>query len=271
MSDFAIGGATRFATYGVDTGTSLAVDVAAHASANTKGSYVEIASSTAFAAQGIIVSIGKTNTSARFLLDIAIGASSSEQVIIPNLIARAENAVQVTGQLFFPIAIPAGSRISARCQSSPGGAAIRVAATICGGGFGNYPVYSGVEAIGISTANTDGSFYQTSGTAINTKCAWQQMTAATSHDIKAIQIAHTHFNSAVVSATLYDIGIGGSGSETVLIPNLAEVVDSGMQSLTNYSACIPCAIPQGTRVSFRQQSSAVNANYFFIIAIYGFY
>jgi hypothetical protein len=271
MSDFAIGGATRFATYGVDAGTSLAVNVASHASANTKGSYVEIASSTAFHAQGIIVCIGKTNVSDRFLIDIAIGAASSEYVVIPNLIARAENAAQITGQLFFPIAIPAGSRISARCQSATGGSSIRVAVTLCGGGFSNYPVYSGVEAIGISTANTDGAFYQTSGTAINTKCAWQQMTAATSHDIKALQVAHTHFNSAVAASTLYDIGIGAASSETVLIPNLVEVVDSGMQSLTNYSACIPCAIPQGTRVAFRQQSSAVSVSYFFIIAIYGFY
>jgi hypothetical protein len=271
MADFAIGGATRFATYGVDAASSVGALVTAHATTHTKGSYTELTSATAFAAQGVIICVGGFNTSASILVDIAIGAASSEYVIIPNLLVRAEGAKQITGQFFFPVAIPSGVRLSARCQSAPGGVGLRISATICGGGFGNYPVYSGVESIGPSTTTTEGSLYQTSGTAINTKCAWQQMTAATSHDIKAIQIAHTQYNTAVNASTLYDIGIGGAGSETVLIPDLVEVVDSGTTSLTHYSACIPCAIPAGTRVSFRQQSSAVNANYYFIIAIYGFY
>jgi hypothetical protein len=271
MADIAIGGATRFASYGVDTSTSLATNVTAHASANTKGSYVELTSATAFAAQGIIICIGKVNAASRYLIDIAIGAASSEYDIIPNLIARGENSAQITSQLFFPIAIPAGVRLSARCQASTGGSTIRISATLCGGGFGNYPVYSGIEAIGVTTASTDGTSYQTSGTSANNKCAWQQMSAATTHDIKAIYIAHTHFNSAIAPSTVYDIGIGAASSETVLIPDLVEVTDSGMQSLTNYSACIPCAIPSGTRVAFREQSSSTSANYYFTMALYGLY
>jgi hypothetical protein len=72
-----------------------------------------------------MVTVGNVGTAAstntRTLVDVGLGASSSEVVLIPNLLAGqvgASNGASIGPQAyFFPIYIPAGVRIAVRCQS----------------------------------------------------------------------------------------------------------------------------------------------------------
>lgn len=269
MADFASGGATRFKEYGVDTSTSLATTITAGTS-YAKGSYVELTSSTDFDAQGIIVCIGKADASSRYLVDVAIGGSGSETVIIPDLIARAHGNKQIVAQMFFPVSIPAGTRISARCSAFTNSSTIRISVILVGGGFSNYPVYSGVEAIGLQ-GDVDGTYYQTSGTAANTKSPWQEMKSSVDHDIKAVLLAHTHYAGYLVPSFVYDIGIGAGGSEQVLIPNIVSPMDVDMNSYTSYCGPLPCSIPAGTRVAARAQTQTPNSVNYWVIMLYGLY
>lgn len=90
----------------------------------SKGAYVTLIASLAADTYGLIIQIHNTVTSAAnrsYAVDIAIGAAGSEIVIIPDLIGS--NAATYTspgGGIFyyFPIFIPAGTRVSARAQGS---------------------------------------------------------------------------------------------------------------------------------------------------------
>lgn len=271
MSDFTQGGgASRFATYGVSTSTSAGTLVTASASANTKGSYVELASSTDFNAQGIFVCFNKKQVSDRYWVDIAVGAAGSETVIISNIVLRDENADGVHLKMYFPISIPAGSRLSARCQGDVGSVSMYVSVIICSGGVSNQPVYSGVESIGLKH-DTDGTYFLTSSLSANTKSAWQEMTSSTSHPIRAIDIIFSNYWSASDAYHLFDIGIGAAGSEQVLISNIADVNRLSRNVNMVNSGIIPCSIPSGTRISYRGQTDVPGSGCYFVLSLYGYY
>jgi hypothetical protein len=94
-------------------------------SANTKTAYTQVQASTARDYMGVILYFDHHDTSANItssnhaLIDVAIGASGSEIVLISNLveIIGYTQSYAMTGNTYFPIAIPAGTRISVRCQS----------------------------------------------------------------------------------------------------------------------------------------------------------
>ena len=116
----------RLDAYGSDTSDSGGTSVDPGASAGTKGAYSQLASSTTYDVAGLVVCcgpIGDFNSSREWNIDIAVGAASSEQIILPNLHTsmnndQRANAPQWMGPFF--IAIPSGSRIAARaaCNST---------------------------------------------------------------------------------------------------------------------------------------------------------
>lgn len=106
------------------------------ATVNTKGAYAQLVASTSRDYCGLNIQFDEGVASAPaantiYLVDIAIGASGSENAIIPNasilkLVASSTFRIiipGVVGPYFVPI--PAGSRISARAQSSDNGASTR--------------------------------------------------------------------------------------------------------------------------------------------------
>lgn len=110
-------------TYGIITATSSGTEVDPGATANVKGSWTPIATSTTSPIKQLwIVFSGQANdlrTSCAWLVDIAIGASGNEQIIIPNIpvdVADTGDIInpRVTGP--FNYSIPTGSRISVRSQ-----------------------------------------------------------------------------------------------------------------------------------------------------------
>ena len=71
---------------------------------------------------------GKVN-----LIDVAIGAASSEQVIVPNIYMPAAQTYQLTaGKCSFPLHIPAGSRVAVRAQSDIASAAFSISMIVSG-------------------------------------------------------------------------------------------------------------------------------------------
>lgn len=108
----------------LSSGARIGTGVTTSSSANTKGAYVEMFSSVASDVYGIWIvgsDIFVTNTLANYLLDIAVGASSSESVVIPNIdFGGAPPLGSNPGKIFyFPgIFIPSGSRIAVAGQSN---------------------------------------------------------------------------------------------------------------------------------------------------------
>lgn len=87
--------------------TSNGKSIVAHASANTKGAYVECIASTTRNVAGIYI-LAEYCDEYQFLIDIAVGAAGSEVVIIPNLTRGSTVYTKYNNwpYYFFPINIP---------------------------------------------------------------------------------------------------------------------------------------------------------------------
>lgn len=117
-------GFSRAVTLGANTADSGGVGVDPGGTINTKGSYAEIDAAIPMSIGWLIICITNRNnatvTTNTGLLDIAIGAGGSEQVVISSLAYVIDAGIDTPEPQYygFPISIPAGSRISARAQCS---------------------------------------------------------------------------------------------------------------------------------------------------------
>jgi hypothetical protein len=115
----------RLASYGSVSSGSRGTDADPGAVANTKAtSWSQLDAAIANPIRWMYVLVGNSDnwgmsSATRWHLDIGIGASSSEKILIPDLITLAGN----TGDTVIPgsfgpfeVHIPAGTRLSARCQ-----------------------------------------------------------------------------------------------------------------------------------------------------------
>jgi hypothetical protein len=122
-------------SYGVVSASSSGTVLTAPGSLNTKGAWLEIEDSTGVALQAIVVIAGpgtggSLQATCGLLVDVAVGASSSEVVVAANITAQTtntESAGRNANGSLFAVAIPAGSRLAARYQRSVAAQACSVA------------------------------------------------------------------------------------------------------------------------------------------------
>lgn len=240
-------GAQNLQSAGANLASSAGTTVTASSSANTKGSYTEIISTTASDAFGFMLMV--TSPSSRMAIDIAFGASGSETVIVGDIFVVESSTAPFA--YFFPIQIPAGTRIAARCQSTTGSATVGVALILMDGSFDSRQALAQATTYGFTSSTTQGVTVTTG--ALDTKGSWAEIASSITADIRYLVVC-CRFN-IVNTNFLLDIGIGASGSEVVLVPNINGINNS---SLREYEV----SIPSGTRLAARAQaaSSAVVAN-----------
>lgn len=164
---------TTFAADDRTVGTTEAswfVTVTANASANTKGTYTQIVASTPTDICGLLVNIGLGATGRGYLMDIAIGAGGSEQVVIPNMPLQQFRSTGNPDMVFFiPIKIPKGSRIAVRTQSSTGGSTFGCAMQLVGQDWNGFRAPSRWIDQGADTANSSGTSCSTSPSGTTTQ------------------------------------------------------------------------------------------------------
>ncbi len=198
MADWSASGDGQDAQdYGRNYSTTTGTAVLSSSTNLTKGSWVQLASAIAFDAQGILVHIhgGQQVDSAAgydfFTVDIGVGASSSEVVLIPDLIYNKPLAMSATPSdvpdcltYYLPISIPKSTRVSARCQSICAGTGNNcyVSITILGNGVIASSPMQYVETIGLSTGQGTSLLPGSS----NTKTSYSQMIASTPNDYAGI-------------------------------------------------------------------------------------
>lgn len=164
-------GAPQFSRYESNFAATPASDlgtVVSHyvTTAHTKNTTcTELIASTAFDAQLVIVSIttnSALNGDSSTLLDLLIGASTEEVVVIPDLCAGfVSTGVNPPGDrhFIFPLYIPAGSRLSARTQSVLTSGSVTVGVQLFGGPRNPDRWWYGshVEAVGEDAATSAGT------------------------------------------------------------------------------------------------------------------
>ena len=263
---------------GFDLSTSRGVNISG-TTANTKSGYGELIPSTSFDADGICVflqpDIGAGTNTQTYLVDIAMGAGGSEVIFIPNIPVTSKRGVAQA--VYVPIAIPAGVRLSARCQtllaaSNPRG--ISICASLFQRAYtnSNQARYKYAQDYGTNLSDSGGAQVDPGATA-NTKGAWSEIVSSTSRTIRQIIIYVNLVNnpSATLSSMMMDIGIGAAGSEIPLLQNLRAIEYDGIDGL--YPAVFgpyPVYIPEGTRLSARAQSTTTDStDRLFDVAVLG--
>jgi hypothetical protein len=94
----------------------------------------------------------------------------------------------------------------------------------------------------------------TADSSAHTKGAWTELVASTSANSSLLIIGVNAFASTIDTSTLLDIGAGASGSESVLVGDIAV---GGHATVNTNVSCyfgLPIKIASGTRVSARIQS-----------------
>lgn len=231
--------------------------------------YTEVVAATTFDYEGFWVNLHKGATSDT-LVDIAIGGSGSEQLIVEDLYfcGVTSDGYQNAGCIFIPIRIPQGSRIAARSTQ-----AITLDIT---GGTGSPGFMEGMA--GCDTYGSDGTngTQVNGGSSANTEPAsWSQVTASTTNPIKALMVMlGRNGNTSLTDGDyLLDIGIGAAASEVAILENLPFTADSVRDILQpRVFGPFPVSIPAGTRLAARLQTTVTDAtDRNMDLVLYGFY
>lgn len=262
---------------GANLATSLGTVITAGGSPATKGAYTQLIASTANDTAFISIQItGFGGSSPSGSVDIAIGAAASELIIIDNLILS-DLGHSGMANYFFPVSIPAGTRISARCMTFTSGDTMQVSAILFDGAFTQIEGASGVDSIGFTEIGITGTVIDPGATP-NTKGSYAQLVASTSKDYLGFT---THIDVGSVSTTaafpswLFDVAIGAGGSEKIILPNQAASATGSVGasgSVDGLGGFFPIPIPAGTRIAARSQcNTGTAADRTSAITLYGVY
>jgi hypothetical protein len=235
---------------GISAGTGTTLTGAASA----YGSLVQLTASTASDAQRItLYSTVITNSlSNNFYITVMIGAAGSEVAIISDFYMCFDAREILT----FPLQIPAGTRISAKLWSDGGTDTFKLGIGLFDSAFSVPEGYAGVESVVGAAPNITGN--NASGTS-GTYGSWAQVVASTSRDYKGLIPFVAGPSGNVFTGCLFQIGVGGAGSEVAILPDQMAINFSGGTRGAVSVPFIPYPVPKGTRLSFQTTVSGTVA------------
>ena len=260
MSDFGLsGGWVLTDSAGVNSASSTA-DTFSVGGSNTKGSWTELIASTSAVSDYIIVTLDHDDSGIEeFLIDIGVGGSGSEQVIVGNLPwSGRQDASHSPLYYALPIRVPSGSRVAVRGQGTQA-RSLKCTLQLFGLGSKGLSGFTSAKAYGVSTATSRGITVDPGGTA-NTKGSYTELESSTAETIKGFGVMIGNNDNAIINANssmLFDIAIGGSGSEQNIVSDLW--MKTSTSESNNPIIFYDITIPEGTRVSSRFQSTDTDA------------
>ena len=256
------GGSVRSEVLGAATGTSRGTALTANASANTKGTYVDIGGATAFDYELLQLFVYQGVVVADFTVDLALSDGANRWIIAQDLRYAASFAGLENSKWILPLHVPKGSQLSARVQCSTGGSAVDILLHGFSQGLMGAPGYSRCEVIN-AIATSRGVAVDPGGTA-NTKGTYQQLVASTARDYMALAAFvgnNGDFVHAASQNMLLDIAIGAAAAEVELLKNVALAAAVTQDSWDPRSlGPYPFDIPSGSRLAARSQCSVTTAS-----------
>lgn len=247
------------------TGTAITASGFAH----TMGSWTDVvlaADWSGFTGDAFLIEINlnRANVGAsnkRVLVDIGVDTGGGYAALISYLIAT--NAADWGGggnghTYSFPIRIPNGAKVGARCQGASGGQVVY--ATIALFGNPSHPalVRAGTfsRTFGAAPASTSGDIF-TCGTA--SEGAWSS-TGTTADNLWFWDVGYAMEDAATDHAvTLVDVGVGGAGSEIAFLRN-ATFSKSLDETLSKLSRGVVYPVASGSAISVRGQGQTAETN-----------
>jgi hypothetical protein len=232
-------------------------------SANTKGAWFELFAAVPFEVCGMWITQRQNTGVKDFLTDIGVGQAGGEQVLIENLHLCQPTTGFQHAATYWPVRVPAGERLSARVQSTAGAVGLNTNVVLVARGFRTPPAGHTTETWGANTSDSGGTAVDAGGGGLSSKGSWVQLVAATERPVTYINVSvGARSNGSLQSGEfVFDIGVGPSGLEEVLIPDIAmstEATTDGLQP--GAAGPFPVYVPAGTRVSARSASNVTDSN-----------
>lgn len=234
--------------------------------ANNEGNWVELEASTAFDGEMLFVTAhsNQANTVSDYHLSIGIGASGAEKKIIDSIqMSRSGDTDGGFNNLFawFPIAIPAGTRISARVRCSTASAILNVQCFVFAQGFMGPPVTGRFISYGpVGDGSDTGSVGINPGTTANTLSGWVEVAASTTAPARYLYLAiGAQQNGTRTAGTwLISIALGASGAEPnniIIGPLLAGLRAGNDLICPSFFGPFTVDIPAGSRIAVAAQTT----------------
>lgn len=243
------------ADFGLPVGSVLteSVTTAVTASSTWPGQsstgYVELFSSLAFDIGFIELRIDKKNTTynTEDEIKLAVGGSGSEVDIVSGLKFSGKLTLGIQ-TIRFPINVAAGQRLSI---SIPTSSAYAYTVTVHATDFKSVHPYTQAVEITSSRVAVD------SGGTANTKGSWTEITASMPHEFTSGIFLFSFANFASASNFLFDVAVGGSGSEEIIVSNIYAEQTAAEQIPEPYYAHF--SIAKGERIAVRSQCDTTDA------------
>lgn len=264
MADFPLFAGQKVTVAGNDTSTSGGALLTASTANAEPSSFTELIASTAEEGLGFwMIALCPSGANQDYLIDVAIGASSAEVEIITDfLLSGASAASGSYSTTFWPVRIPKGSRVSARCRSSTASSTLRLSLYLLHGGAASGQPLGRVTSYGPATADSGGVSVDPGGTANTKNATWTQIVASITNPMRGMVVAFGgQINTVRTTCTwLVDIGVGSAGSEKVKVPNI-QLRTNATGDLITPSALglIPIQVPAGVRLAATAACSTSDA------------
>ncbi len=264
-------------TDGASSATSLRapITVVASATPHAVGTWVEVVSALSADVGAVAISLAfptaASGADTSTLLNLGVGPAAAEIIKIGSIGVgwiHAGSSASGVSQNFafhpgwlFPLFIPKGSRVAIQTQSLVVSKSYSVLIHFFPLSLNGPIPADKVVSIGDNLAASKGVTLTVPG-AINTKGAWTQITAATAEPFAGlgVSIQGGADVSELAAEQLVDIGMGASGNETVLIPDLAVHTTAAEQVTIQSPLVYGVPIPPGARLVARYATSLTGSS-----------
>lgn len=227
---------------------------------NAKGSWAQLGSSTlAHAAKGVIVHIKGVGNSFRHLVDIGVGTTGNEVVLLENVPWLFSNSATNVYRAYFPCDLPSGTQINVRAQTNQtGGGTLIVGCHFLKAPMFPWAAGSIVDDYGASLADTQGTSVA-AGAVANTYGSWTEITASTTRAYKGLILTPGYTAAGTTPKFIIDVGVGSAGNENVILKEITGTRGADIGSPVGLTV-LPCNLPAGSRVAMRVQSDVALAS-----------
>lgn len=230
--------------------------------AHTKGAWQEIVTATTVDAFGLVIrptTVTSSGVDTALLLDIGIGGSGSEVVVVPNI---SLGHLSTGYPIYLPVFIPANTRIAICCQSIVVLKTVGIALRLIPASPGERQPARTMLDLNANTATSRGTTPTAPGS-LNTPGAWTTLVASTPQPLRGLLVCcGGSANTAQGTANhLVDIAVGAAGSEVIIVPGVSVSTTVTERLDQSHRGVFPTEIiPAGTRLSGRYQRSATGAS-----------
>jgi hypothetical protein len=254
------------------------VSVTAGSPAHDDGAWATLIASTAVEATQLDLgfdSVGQNGIDTAGLMDIAIGPSGSPTILVEDLAMGYLLGGNAPLRVSIPLRIPAGSEIIARWRCATASRVASMFADVIGvtPGVREVPSFDVCRTYGADPAASRGTEL-TVPAGTHQKSDWTEIVASTADPIYALGVRYQGSWQPGFSATflMLDVGVGGAGAESVLIPDLYFRTATSETIFEDWPAVfvspLRSIIPAGQRLVARYQTSVVAQG--IDVCLYGF-